>query len=630
MIEAMRSTVAKWAIRFLLVLLIISFGVWGIEDMFRPPTEVQSVAKIGGEIISKNQLYAQFQRSVNLINMRLGGNFDNRQAARLGILDRTLDEIIDRRLLSIQVSNLDLAVDEDIIRQELSNNPQFAGSGGRINKAAFQNFLRQQRLSEENFVAELREQIKQNQLLSALTAANQVPKALLEALYKFQNEQRIVDIVTIPYASTTTLAEPSKFDLKQYYEKNRKRFISPEYRDISVIYLDPKDISPSINPPEDKIREAFEARKESSSTPEKRDISQILIIDEKKLKKLYSSLRTGKTFNEIANLLTGKDPQKLGFLSRDDLPTPLAAIAFQTASNKVSSPVKTALGWHVVKVNSIKPERKPTFAELRPQIIRELAREMAIDEIIRITEKIDDALAAGSTLEDAALATNLDLKKFLGVDAMGKGKNGQPIHNYPSTQRFRELASQLKAGESSLIEEADDGSYFVLRVDRIIDPATRPLAEITSKVISSWKNFKKQEAAQKKAEQLMTAAKVSGLKTAAKIQGLSYASTKPFSRFIRKQEVQISGALSAEIFRAKRNALISAPDLKGYSVAQVTKVITANSSKNKNEVQMLRKTVEKALSQDIGEQLLLYLRENNGVEINKKTMLELNQEQLGG
>ena len=629
MIEAMRSTVAKWAIRFLLVLLIISFGVWGIEDMFRPAAEVQGVAKIDGEMISKNQLYAQFQRSVNSISVRLGGSFDNRQAARLGVLDRTLDEMIDRRLLSIQVSELGLDVDEDIIRQVLLNNPQFAGSDGRINKFAFQNFLRQQRLSEESFVAELGEQIKQNQLLSALTAANQAPKALLEALYKFRNERRTADIVTIPYTSIT-ISEPSEIDLQEFYEKNKQRFISPEYRDISVIYLDPKDTSPSMSPPEDKIREAFEARKEAASTPETRDISQILIIDEKKLEKLSSNLRTGKTFDELANLLTGKNAQRLGFLSSDDLPKPLSDTAFQTALNKVSDPVKTVLGWHVVKVNSIKPERKPTLAELRPQILKELAHEMAIDEIIRLTGKIDDALAAGSTLEEAAIATKLNLKQFSDVDAMGNGKNGRPKTNYPSTQRFRELASELKAGESSLIEEADDGSYFVLRVDRVIEPAIQSLAEINPKVTSSWKNFKIKEEAKKKAKQLMAAAKVSGLKTAAKTQRLSITSTKPFTRFIRKQEVKISGALSAEIFRAKKTSLISAPDIKGYSVAQVTQILAANADTDKKELKVLRQTIEKSLSQDIGEQLILHLRETYGVEINKKTMLELNQEQLGG
>jgi len=630
MIEAMRSTVAKWAIRFLLFLLIISFGVWGIEDMFRPPAVVQNVATVEGETISRDQLYERFQRVVNAMRERLGAGFDNRQAARLGLLDRTLDEMIEARLLSKEVARLDLDAGEDIIRQAIFNDPRFKGPGNNVDRIAFQNFLRQEGLSEGMFVSILRDQIRRNQLLSALTAANQVPRTLLDTVYKFRNEQRTAEIVTVPFQTASSLPAPDEASLKKYYEENKQLFLTPEYRDITAIYLDPAEVGAGMSPPEERIQETFEARKEAASVPERRNLSQILVLKEDILKKLTSSLDGGANFEEAAKAATGKPPQALGNLTRNDLPAPVAEVAFGIRENEIGEPVKTSLGWHVVRVNKIAPGRVATMAELRPAIIKDLAREMAIDDIIVLTGRIDDALAAGSPLEDAASSVGASVFKFSAVDALGNGKGGKPVKDFPASPRFRDLATSLEPGESSLIEEADDGSYFVLRVDRVIAPEVPPLAEIRSRVIAAWKDSQVQNAAEEKAKALLEAAKQKGLKIAAAEQGLPAITAKPFSRFIRNSDIRISDALSSAIFKAKQDALVSAPDLKGYSVAKVTQIIAATPGGNKAEADALKNSIEQSLAQDMGEQLLGQLRKRYKVEINREAMQRLTEEQLGG
>ncbi|MGA0346240.1 MAG: SurA N-terminal domain-containing protein, partial [Alphaproteobacteria bacterium] len=487
MIEAMRSKAASWIAKILALFLILSFAVWGIGDMVPGQGVTQTVATLDDVKIEKDLIVNKLQSSVNVMRAALGPQFDNRQAVKLGFLERALDEIIEETLLQKELDNLKLEVGESTIRRAIYDDPRFKGTGGSIDRQAFQNYLRQEGISESQFISILRNQIRKNQLLSAYTSGIEAPDILVEKLTEYGSEKRIAEILTIPYRKAKSFNPPDPETLKKFYQENKILFRTPEYRDITAIYLDPTEFGKSITPPSDKVRENFEALKASASLPERRDFSQILILSDKRLNLVQNGFKIGKTFEQVSKDATGKAPQALGALSKNEMLPTIAEAAFKLKLNEVTKPIKTALGWHILRLNKVEAARTATLEDLRPKIIEQLKREIATDEIIQITGRIDDKIAAGLTLENAASAVGINVVKFSRVDSLGNTIGGVRVAGFPKSRRFLDLTTQLEPGENSAIEEANNGSYFVLRVDKIYEPTIPEIKDVQEQAIFAWK-----------------------------------------------------------------------------------------------------------------------------------------------
>ena len=630
MIEAMRSKAASWIAKILALFLILSFAVWGIGDMVPGQGVPQTVATLNDVKIEKDIVVNKLQSSVNIMRAALGPQFDNRQAVKLGFLERALDEIIDETLLRKEVDNLKLEVGESTIRRAIYDDPRFKGTGGSIDRQAFQSYLQREGLSESQFVSILSNQIRQNQLLSAYTSGLEVPDLLVEKLTEYSNEKRIAEILTIPYRKADSFNAPDPETLKKFYQENKSRFLTPEYRDITAIYLNPKEFGKSITPPLDRVRESFEALKASASVPERRDFSQILIQSDESLNQIQKGFKKGKTFEQVSIDATGKPPQALGALSKNEMLPTIAEPAFKLKLYEITKPIKTALGWHILKLNRVEAARVATIEDLRPQIIEELKREIATDEIIQITDQIDDKLAAGLSLEDAASAVGINPIKFSLVDSLGTTTGGMRVPEFPKSRRFIDLTTQLEPGEISTIEETDDGSFFVLRVDQIYEPRIPEINDIQEKAIFAWKQDQVQKFALEQAKSLMKLARLKGLKQVAKAQNLAVRKTQPFSRSNRSSETKISDQLSSAIFKAKENEFVMGANIDTFSVARVVKIIRVDADRKSASFAEAKKSIREAISQDFIRQLISELKKTSDLTINRQVFQRIKDEQLGG
>lgn len=619
MIEWMHSTAAKWILRVLAVFLIISFAAWGIEDMIRPPSNIETVAEVDDTPITRNDVNYQFQRVVSNMRRQLGPDFDIQQAVQLGVLDQTVDQMVNARLITLDAERLGLHAGEEQIRQAIFNDRRFQGLGNRFDRNTFRAYLQQEGMPEGAFVSTLRDQIVRQQVASALSASTTVPSILQDTLFRYRNEQRVADVVVIPFGKVADIKEPSDADLIEFHKKNPGQFTSPEYREVVAIYLDPDEVAKDIRPPEDRLREEFEDRKASLAIPERRTIDQALLSDETKAKELSQTLKQGGDFVTAVKAATGKEPSSLGTLSKSELPDEaVAEAAFSIAKDSASAPIKSPLGWHILRITKITPGITPRYEDHRKSIASDLAKEIAIDDIIKLTGKLDDTLAGGATLEDAAASIGTRARRFASVDAEGRDESGKEITNFPKAPEFLEKTLTSPTGENSNVEETRSGAYFVVRVDKVTPPAVRPIKDVRSLAIEMWKQRKVQTFASEQAEKLREAAKGSvSLAAAAKTAEREVKTSKPFSRFIRPPGSPVSGELSTALFAAKKGDAVIGPTQTGVAVATITKIIPAELNKNKAEADNLKEQLKSALTTDAISQYLASLRQRYSVVINR-------------
>jgi peptidyl-prolyl cis-trans isomerase C len=137
----------------------------------------------------------------------------------------------------------------------------------------------------------------------------------------------------------------------------------------------------------------------------------ILVETEAEAKAVEDELKKGADFAELAKKKS-KDPGAadggdLGFFTKDQMVPEFSAVAFALEPGKISDPVKSQFGWHVIKVEEKRNRKAPDFEQVKPQIETYVVRKAQADYVTKLregakVERMDQAAATPDAKPDAA------------------------------------------------------------------------------------------------------------------------------------------------------------------------------------------------------------------------------------
>ena len=611
MLQAMKTQAAKWVIRLLAVLLIISFAAWGIGDMFTGRGLPTDVAEVGGSKITAQEFNRSFRNQVERLRGLFGSEMDSAQARQLGLVETTLDGLIARRLLELYAEENGILVGDDQVRQRIQGEPDFQGPAGSFDRLAFQDALYRRGTTEQAYVEELRGEIRLGHLADVVGQASLPPDELAGFVYRYRNDKRVARYVIVPRPAPETIGEPSGSDLSEFHRTQAARFTAPERRALTVIHLDPEIVAEEIRPAEDELRAEYESRLSELSVPERRKISQIVLDEETKAKEAAAALRAGRTIGEVARSIARMDEAAtdLGLLTRQDLPDGIAETAFALSEKTPSQPVESPLGWHVLVVDRIQPGRQPDFAEVRSRLRADLAREQAVDALVKLANQLEDALAGGASLEEAATGLDTRLVRLRGVESSGATANGPAEEKLLKSGRFLDAAFETGEAQLSDLTETPDGGYFILRVDRVDPPALEPFDKVRKDVEAAWRDGKLANAARERANKLLEELRAGrALDTVAAEAKLSVARTPAFTRYDQDENSALPSALVTELFRVKPGEAVDGATGDGHAVAVLDKIEPATAKAGDPDFDALAAELKNAIAADLLEQYTRSLR----------------------
>jgi peptidyl-prolyl cis-trans isomerase D len=621
MLQAIRSRAGSYVVKGLFALLILTFGIWGIGDIFRTRGTDTAVATVGDQSIRAEELQTALRRALEQLSARFDSAIDLQQAKQLGLVDQTLAQLIDRSLIDQEAVRLRLDISDDLIRNVITANPSFRGSDGRFDRSLFAAVLAANNLTEDQYVALLRHDIPRNDLLHAMTAGAAAPQPVVDLLYRYRNEKRTAEIVALPTAGVPDVGQPSEDELKAFYEKHPDLFRAPEYRGFTLVSLDPSDFAKDIEIPEAKLKEEYDQRQDELQIPERRDVEQILAPSEEKAKEAEAALAAGKDWREVATTIAGQDPDTidLGLMRREEMPSALGEAAFELPVNKPSEPVKSPLGWHILRVVKIEPPVTQTFDEAKPKLEADLAHQEAVDRIYKVANKADDALAGGATLADAAEKFGLKTTTVEAVDLGGHDPQDKPVTLPVSAGDVLKLAFATNEGQTSRVTETPDGAIFAVHVDKIIPSQVKPLDEVKGKAIADWQAEKRREIVAKQAEEL-AAAVTPGTRLAAVAneKGLKATTSPPFTRH-PENDSAVPPPLVGKLFAAKPSDVVTASDATGSYVAQLDEVQRPEDV-SQTAAAGLSHELDTAQQADLAEEFTRALRARFPVEIHREAL----------
>jgi len=117
MLQAIRSKASSLVVKILFGVLIVTFGLWGIGDIFRGRSTDTTVATVGGLSISAEQLQQAVRADIERLRGVLGSGITIEQAKQLGVVDAALDRLITADLLQLEVQRLHLAIGDEAVQR---------------------------------------------------------------------------------------------------------------------------------------------------------------------------------------------------------------------------------------------------------------------------------------------------------------------------------------------------------------------------------------------------------------------------------------------------------------------------------------------------------------------------------
>ena len=618
LLDKMKTGVSKIVMVVLALLLILSFAIWGVGDMVGNLSTPREVANVGGSAIGTLEFREQYRRELSRLRQRIG-EIEPEQARGLGLADATLNGLISNRLLARQARDLGLLVSDAQIIEQIHAQPAFRNALGQFDRTVFANVLANNGLSEGEYVASVRQEAQQGFIGGAIATGITAPAPLADAVFAYRNEKRSAEVIRVARGTLDTAAKPTDAELAAFYEKNGDAFMAPEFRTISLLYLNPDELAKEMTASPERIKEEYESRLSSLAVPERRKVEQILLTDEAEANKASALLNEGRAFAAVAKDVAGKSQEDiaLGLVTESELLPDLGKAVFALAKDGVTKPVKSLLGWHIVRVVDITPGHKPTLEEARPQIVADLTREMALDDLVKRANKIEDVLAGGGALEEAATEVGAKLRKVGPMDAAKKERIGTPYAGLPNDGVFVETVFGTEKGKTSRLTDLNSGGFFLVRIDDVIASARRPLDEVRDSVVKSWQTEQLDVVAKKTADAVAEEAKAGKpfLKIAEE-RKLAVQTGKPVSRFATAGETVIPQALLADVFKAAKDGVVLGQTVEGYAVARVTEIAAAKPERESADYKRLVETIAGAYSNDLVQSYTRALRNEYTVTVN--------------
>ncbi|MEM7225840.1 MAG: SurA N-terminal domain-containing protein [Pseudomonadota bacterium] len=624
MLMRMRSTVAKIVTFMLFGLLIASFAVWGIGDIFHTGGPNQVVAEVGHTEVPQYDFSRNLSRQMNQVRRQLGGEFDISQARAIGLVDQVLQQMVSQALFNEQANKMGLVVGDSQIQQLIMAEPAFKNQAGIFDRSRYFGLLQNNGWTEQRYFQILTDELLREQLASALQDAVLVPDAVIDAAYTHQEQRRVAETLFVPNVAVPEGLAPTDEELESVLQTHEVRFRSPEYREISLIQLNREAFAEEIEIADDEVAAAFESRRDQFDEPERRSFEQVIFTDEATARQALGQMKDGQDFAYAGEQVSGQAPVTLGPFSQDELTGQLPELAeavFALVENTVSEPVESPFGWHLLRVTALDPAHSATLEEVRDTLAADLALEAATDVQVSLANKLDDELAAGFPMEEAAGALGIELAKIDAVGPQGETPEGEAVEGLPPLGDLLPVLLRTNAGETSLLTETQDGNYFVVRVDSVTPSRPRPLAEVRDDVLEIWRAEKSTADARNRAETFAELARGGQtLPAIAESESLVHSYTPELTRDRRGVADAASPQVVSTLFALEPNEIAVADAPGGVVVVKLAEVRNPIPRSDQAVADALDEDLSQSFEGDLVASFVESLRQEIGVEINQRAV----------
>ncbi len=635
MLAIFRRYLNTWAARLFFLVLVASFGLWGVADVIRNLGAGDgSVATVAGTKIELPELQEVYRRQLAQVTRMFGTDVQPTPQIKRAVAEQSLAQLVTQAALDARVASLGLASPDDAVRAAVFAIPNFHDASGAFSRPTFENFLRTSGMTEQRFLSLMRNDLGVRQLMEAVRSGADAPEVETRQVFAFQQEKRVADTVELPFASAPAPPAPTEAQLQRWYDNHPESYRTPELRRIKAVVLSPQTVGRDIDVTDAEMRADYAQHQSIYQQPERRSVEIVEAPTDAVARTLAGQLSDGTDWAEVqkAAQAAGGSAVELTDATRIEFPSPaLADTVFAATENVVSEPAQDGASWRVVRVTKVTPGTSRTFDEVKDELRARVAANKAADLMDDRANKIQGLLTAGTTLDD--LPGDLGLAAVAGtLDAQGNTASGTPAP-IPGPPELRpalvQAAFQAKVGDAPNLVQAPnaaDGSqsYYALSVEAITPPATKPYDEVATAVAADLTRDATRHEQDEAAAHLLAAVKGGqSLSDAAVIAGLPVHRLPPVGR--SSPVPGVPAGLVQPLFGMKQGEATMIENADGFTVAVLAEIQAANPDADPVGYGQMRETLNRAVGDDAENVFASSVRNEAKPRVNQAVLDSLTQ-----
>lgn len=408
-----------------------------------------------------------------------------------GGLDQAIEQYMQGEALTAFARDNGLVISKRLIDATIAEIPAFQGLTGNFDEISFRQILAQQGLTEAEVRSDLTRQTLVGILLGPVTASAQVPASVAEPYANLLLEERSGQVVAVPSSAIPEGDPATAEQIDAFYQGNIDRYTLPERRSLryAVFTLDQIDIPA---PTEEQISDFYAANSDTYGGNETRNFQQIILTDQADAQAFYTAVNDGADFGEQAvargfslpaTQLSGATEDSFTRTTSADI----AAAAFAASEGALLEPLRSGLGWHIIRVAGIVTRSETPLASVRPEIIQILSAQASNEALGQFYLDIENAVDDGASFEE--IVDDKGLTIFSTPLLASNGVAPEEPNFIPSADLppMLALAFTLSDDEDPVLAPIiENQRYAMIDVTEIARTAPQPLDSIRENVTSDF------------------------------------------------------------------------------------------------------------------------------------------------
>lgn len=621
----------RWLQIALLVLIVPPFALFGIDFYFRNTDTGGALAKIGDARISEGEFAQALRQTQEKMREMMRNNPDPSLLNSPQLRESVLNELIERRITLSHAARTGMTISDAELQQMIAGVEAFHDQSGKFSQERYRQLLQGQGLTPAAFENQIRSNILLEQVRSVYAGAAFVPDAVADRLLRIREQEREVSQVLFTPAEFRKQVSISDADAEKYYTEHKGDFVMPEQVKVEFVVLSLEAFQRGITVTDEEVKKFYQENLSRYQTPEERRASHILIpvaasaTAEEKAKAraqaedlLRQVKANPKKFGEFAAKYS-KDPGSaekggdLGFFGRGLMVKPFDEAAFAMKVGEIAGPVETQYGFHIIRLDEIKPTKTTPLDAVKAQIVEEIRKPKVAKAFAEAADNFNNLVYEQfDSLQPAVDALKLTVQKSDWLSRTGGNPN--PLLNNEKLLAALFSDEVLKNKHNTAAIEVQPNMLLAARVIEHKAAEGLPLDQVRKDIV--------QHLADQAATQMAQKAGQAALEKLKKGESVALSWSAPQTVTLQKRQ-GLHPEAAQSVFGAETAKL---PSYTGVPVSQgrfviyrISKVrdVTETSAEQ-------RKALAKQLAQMIGqEQYIAYLaslRERADVSIDKKKL----------
>jgi len=596
-----------------------------------------NVAKVGSEEIGVGELRDRARQAYNQARQQQPG-LTMAAFVESGGLDQVLDQLVEGLAFDQYATKMGFGVSKRLIDGRIADLPAFAGVSGKFDQKVFENFLRQNGLTETQLRRDLRQQLLIEQLAAPIASMPRIAQGVAQPYAALLMEQRRGQATFIPASPFAPTADPGDAALQTFLSQNKAKFTVPERRAIQYAVFDRSAVPvPAVSDAE--IAKVYKDNAPQYAASETRRFAQVIVPDQAAATALAAKVRGGTSLAAAAQA-AGLSASTTGDLTQSAYAATATAAAakaaFAAKQGDLVGPTQTGLGWTVARVENVTARPARSLADASAEIRTELAKNKANEAIVDYYNKLQDAVNGGASIEEIATDRKLQLVETPALLPSGRVPS-QP--DYALAPELAPLVAQAfqaaGEGEGHIATLVENEKFAVYAVKSIVAAAPPPFAQIRPALLSEWRFAEGQKVARDKARAIVKSVEGGkSLADAVSAAGPNIGNVQTIGG--RRAELGAGGKPVppelALLFSMAKNSVktLEIPGNRGWMVIALDDVQRPDpKSIEPARVAAIAQPLAPAFGNELIEQLAAEAKRRAGVTINKKLVDQLRAELTG-